>query len=210
MISLSEMSMLTTLYTQPHRKYHNINHINDCLTELEQFPANCLEGFSYRDRQIVEASIWYHDAVYNPYSTMNEANSAKLISERYQYALFEDISKTVLATAKHLQTQTDLLLATQVMLDIDLSGLGKPWAIYVKNGFNIRDEYYNTTDYDFLHGRMKFLETINNRETFYYTNYFKNKYHEQSKLNVEHEIRIINRSGVGNYYNYEADMKTEY
>lgn len=206
MITLEEMSMLTTLYTQPHRKYHNINHINDCLAELESFPQQSISGFEFNDYQIVEAAIWYHDAVYNSYSKANEVNSATLINNKYQYELGSEIKKAVLATAKHLHTQSDLSIATQVMLDIDLSGLGKPWGIYVKNGFNIRDEYYNTTDLAFLQGRIQFLETIAQRETYYYTKHFHDKYHFESKSNVEREINIIRSSGTL-YSNYIQDMK---
>ncbi len=200
MITLSEMSMLTTLYTQPHRTYHNINHINDCLTELENIPREVITDY---ERQIIETAIWYHDAVYNPYSKRNEMNSAELYTQ-HRTSPKEAMSNwttivcdAILATANHTITQAAdmsyyidnvLSLTTQVMLDIDLAGFGKSWKINQMYADNIRKEYYLTEELEFYTGRLAFLNTINKRESLYYTDYFKKKYHKQSKKNLEQEI----------------------
>ncbi len=198
MIKLEEMSMLTTLYSQPQRHYHNINHINDCLVELENIPKDMLSSL---ERSIIETAIWYHDAVYNPYSKKNEANSAWLFSQRSnnETPFGKTVYETILATANHLVTQTaiksfyidnKLPLATQLMLDIDLAGFGKPWKECLRNAANIRKEYYNTEELEFQQGRLKFLETISKRESLYYTDYFKEKYHTQSQKNLIAEIQV--------------------
>lgn len=193
MITLQEMSMLTTLYTQPHRHYHNINHINDCLTELENYP-----GLSSENIRIVEKAIWYHDAVYNPYSKNNEVNSAMLIPSGY-WMDDNKVREIILATAKHSITQvakdkdgneTPLPLATQIMLDIDLAGFGKPTPECLQNGENVRKEYYKTNDQDFFTGRLNFLRKIMQRKSLYYTDYFKEKYHAQSQENIKIEMQI--------------------
>lgn len=205
MISLEEMSMLTTLYAQPHRHYHNINHINDCLTELENIPAKLITD---TEREIVEVAIWYHDAVYNPYSRKNEINSAALYSQRsYRTAFGKAVYDAIIATGFHTITQTadrmiyidsGMPLTTQVMLDIDLSGFGKPWNICKRHSENIYMEYPNTSTLEFYQGRIKFLETINARESLYYTDYFKEKYHKQSKENIDVEIKIA-KEIIGDY-----------
>lgn len=182
MISLQEMSMLTTLYSQAHRRYHNINHINDCLAELEQFTCSSI---SRGDLELIERAIWYHDAVYNPYSTQNEIRSAALLPHNVNHPV---IREAIYATAKHTVTQEKLDPISQVVLDIDLSGFGKPWHIVERNAQNIRKEYYNTSDFDFYQGRVKFLETIAQRESLYYTDYFKEKYHEMSQKNLKIEL----------------------
>jgi predicted metal-dependent HD superfamily phosphohydrolase len=189
MITLREMSMLSALYAQSHRYYHNINHVMDCLAELESFSD---KAFTYGDRQIVEKAIWYHDAVYNPYSKENEVNSAKLVIEDPEF-LSDRIREIVIATANHLVTQEGLDLATQVMLDIDLTGFGKPWEICEMNANNIRLEYYNTNDLDFHENRLKFLSCIAKRDSLYYTDYFRGKYHDQSRKNLEQEIEATHQ-----------------
>lgn len=186
------MAELSTLYTQPHRKYHNINHINDCLVELHSV-HNLL---NFREYLIVERAIWYHDAVYNPYSKTNEADSAALIEYggNFDYAAAQETQEVVLATASHLTTHENLSLVTQVMLDIDLSGFGKNRMIYAQNSMNIRHEYYNTSIVDFIEGRGKFLVTIAKRPTLYYTEYFYNKYHKISQENLKWELEAIDKS----------------
>lgn len=195
MITLQEMSMLSTLYTQPHRHYHNLNHINECLVELENFHS---KDFTYGDRRIVTRAIWYHDAVYNPYSKNNEVESAMLIQPNY-WMDNNEVRNAILATAKHMTTQVikdkegkehPLPLATQVMLDIDLAGFGKPTQECLANGANIRKEYYKTNDREFAEGRLKFLRAIMQRESLYYTDLFKEKYHEQSQKNLKIEEEI--------------------
>lgn len=194
MITLQEMSMLTTLYTQPHRHYHNINHINDCLTELENMPPKILfrnqKGID--EHSIVEKAIWYHDAVYNPYSVRNELNSISLLPTitEYNASLIDAVRDAILATMCHTITQDKISLSTQVMLDIDLSGFGKPTSECLENGENVRNEYYKTNNLDFYTGRLKFLQTIMERESLYYTDYFRDKYHEQSQKNMKIEVEI--------------------
>lgn len=77
------------------------------------------------------------------------------------------------------------------MLDIDLAGLGKPYRIFSQNSFNIRKEYHATADMDIIKGRLKFFQTLNRRESFYYTDYFRDLYHRKSKENVKDEMDIL-------------------
>lgn len=188
MITLEEMAALTTLYSQPHRYYHNIVHIQDCLTELENFVH---PDFTQDKREIVETAIWYHDAVYNPYSKLNEYNSAMLTKGS------EAAYELIMYTARHLEDVSQDIethvhknhrQCAYVMLDIDLAGFGKPELICAQHTVNIRREYYNTTDYDFYVGRLKFLEALSKRKSLYYTEFFYNKYHEQSQKNLKAEI----------------------
>jgi len=206
-LPLREQVALTTLLTQPHRHYHNINHVNDCLTELYQYYLNTEnKNMSHIQAMILTYMIWYHDAIYNPYSPsgLNEEQSAILYSS-------EDYSPTIRhairATADHVRTQEDNPSSnpsfgewplTKIMLDIDLSGFGKPMHVYANNSMNIRREYYNTTNIDFVKGRLAFLQRINQRESFYYTDYFRDLYHSKSKENVALEIAALQHAATEN------------
>jgi predicted metal-dependent HD superfamily phosphohydrolase len=66
---------LKTLYQEPHRAYHNLQHIKECL------------ALSGRVREVAAVTevltfaIWYHDAIYDPKAKNNEERSADLFAE---------------------------------------------------------------------------------------------------------------------------------
>ncbi len=198
-LPLEEQASLTTLLSQSHRYYHNINHINDCLTELEYSTMM----LSFEEIREITYAIWYHDAIYNPYSKLNEECSVQLLqkSSYLPTTIIENISSIILSTSKHLNTQENLSLTTQVMLDIDLSGFGKEWPVYCRNTLNVRKEYYNTDNTTFVINRINFLETINLRNTLYYTDYFKNTYDENSKTNIDNELSLLKSEYILDYLN---------
>jgi predicted metal-dependent HD superfamily phosphohydrolase len=47
-------------WREPHRRYHGLAHLLDCLARLDEAPA------AGRERDLAEAAIWYHDLVYHP------------------------------------------------------------------------------------------------------------------------------------------------
>jgi predicted metal-dependent HD superfamily phosphohydrolase len=195
-----ELADLSTIYNQSHRKYHNINHIMFSLAELEKYKK--FNDLTESDLQILEWAIWYHDAVYNPYSSTNEEASADLLGasvlQYREHVVVTHVQRAqiaIAATKHHTITQNvynDLL--TQVMLDIDLAGLGSRPHIYAKNSLDIRDEYFNTTDREFLKGRQSFLTTMLMRADIYYTQHFRSLYASAAQRNMTKELELVERS----------------
>ena len=202
-LSLEEQAYLSALLTQPHRHYHNITHINDCLVELyKMLQANVANVYEPE----LTYAIWYHDAIYNPYALtgVNEEQSAQLYTDyQVHYGksskfIHDEVAYAIRATAFHINTQQfedakseqEIDIAT-FMLDIDLSGLGKYKPIVAFNSLNIAKEYPQTHPIDFIQGRFKFFTALNKRESFYYTDYFKSLYDERAKANVAYELRVL-------------------
>ena len=113
---------LADMYSEPHRRYHNLAHIADSLTEFDR--ARDLA----REQMAVELAIWFHDAVYDTRAADNEELSARLAQTwlgeaRAEPALMDAMGRLILATKKHDASQH---VDAALLVDIDLSILGHP------------------------------------------------------------------------------------
>lgn len=188
------MANLVTLYNQPHRHYHNLNHIMTCLGELEKYKHD-----TKKDVSIVEEVIWWHDAIYNPFSSKNEENSAKLFLDsldpkQRHWNLNQYVADIIRLTAKHTEDQDLSSLeeylsdSAALALDIDLSSLAAPIAVFHKNSDDIRKEFHFVSGKVFAENRIKFLRAMLARKRLYYTDYFFNKYEIIARDNMEEGI----------------------
>ena len=176
---------LKELYSEPQRKYHNTNHIHQCLEQFEY--ARHLPN----DSEAVEMAIWFHDAIYDPKSSNNEMRSAKFALNVLRLGKLHDsfnmkVSALIMHT-RHLNPPIDI--DAQILVDIDLSSLGKPWGNFVLNSKHIREEYSHVSDTDFRIGRGKFIQKFLKRQTIYFTQYFYKKYEIQARENLERWIQ---------------------
>lgn len=199
------MANLSILYAQKHRHYHDITHIQNCLAEFEAYRSDNKDNVTIDEANVVTTAIWYHDAVYNPYSKLNEFESSNLVPFSNK-GPFRAVREIVILTKDHLinidwdNLPTDaleeewMITAAKVMLDIDLAGFGKSWEEYSHNSNHIRKEYYNTNDFDFCKGRLAFLTAMQKRQqaagTIYYTPYFNDKYNELARRNIKTDIEV--------------------
>lgn len=61
---------LVACYSEPHRHYHTVQHLTECLALLE-----AVEDQADRPAEVAIA-LWFHDAVYQPKRHDNEQKSA--------------------------------------------------------------------------------------------------------------------------------------
>jgi predicted metal-dependent HD superfamily phosphohydrolase len=125
------------MYSEPHRCYHNLVHIEDCLTEFDR--AKQLAT----DPAAVELAIWFHDAVHDPRAADNEERSAELAKDwlsdvHASDALTDSVGRLVLATKNH---DASLHADAPLLVDVDLSILGKPPEQFWEYERQIREEY---------------------------------------------------------------------
>src|SRR5262245_26370559 len=109
-------------YAEPHRAYHTLDHILECLAEAQavrQFAGNA---------DALEMGIWFHDVVYDPHAADNEEQSAELAKRTIAHAgLADGFSSTVcelICATKHNRAPAPG--DTTLIVDIDLSILGQP------------------------------------------------------------------------------------
>jgi len=178
-------------YAEPHRHYHNLQHIADCLAEFDR--VRCLAG----SPMAVELAIWFHDIIYNPKASDNEEQSAELatiwLSQGGADAdLVESVRRLVLATKAHDATlHPDALL----MVDVDLSILGQPEAQFCDYERRIRQEYQWVPANVFAAKRARILEGFLKRQCIYHTPNFQTRFETTARSNLQRSISWL-RSDV--------------
>jgi predicted metal-dependent HD superfamily phosphohydrolase len=155
---------LATRYQEPHRYYHNLEHI-------EYMLRNCPTNLSLHEY----LAVWYHDAIYDPESKTNEEDSAELArneltplikSESFERVV-DMVCNTILNTKKHI---LELTPSSALVLDLDLMSLARPYKEYRKDSLNIRIEYRHVPEEDWLQGRKDWIKSmLFDREHIYTT-----------------------------------------
>ena len=159
---------LLTRLAEPSRHYHGTAHITLLWQRHRQYGA----GLPVQEEPWntwLACAIAYHDAIYNAASHDNEAASAALWQSANP-ALPPDaiawVTGTILATANHLAAipepgMTEPAWAARAwMLDLDLTPLAEPPAIFDANTEALRREYAHLSDAAWTTGRAAFLRGI--------------------------------------------------
>jgi predicted metal-dependent HD superfamily phosphohydrolase len=151
---------LTRRYSEPHRHYHTLEHI-----------ARMLHLGRGQDLSPVQVmAIWFHDAIYDPRSDSNEADSAELAREMLPRAGFEAeeteaVARIVLDTAAHRPTREE----SAPVIDLDLSSLAVPWKEFEANRVAIHREYAWLSAPEYREGLRSFLTGYLARERIFWT-----------------------------------------
>lgn len=175
---------IETNYSQKNRHYHNLDHLESLFSELD-FIKNDISDYSN-----ISFSVFYHDVIYDASSKSNEEKSADFAKVRLQQSGFQeqDISQVyhqILATKTHqISADKDL----NYLLDVDLSVLGKDLETYIDYTKKIRKEYFIYPDFLYKPGRKKVLKHFLAIEKIFKTDYFREKYEELAKKNIQWEI----------------------
>lgn len=182
---------LITAYTEPGRYYHNLEHISDGLNKLDEVRS------LISDPDGIEMAWWFHDAVYDTTSSVNEEASAAVANNVLKGLGFSD--KLVAHIGLRMQVMQLILLTKhdfiptiedgQLIVDIDLASLGTPPEIFDLNTANIRNEYAHVSDEDFVRGRAEFFRKfLQGRPSIYLTKYFRDIYEIQAQENLKRVI----------------------
>ena len=174
-------------YTSSSRHYHDLNHIENCLMELDRVKK------SAKDPRLIELAIWFHDAVYDPERTDNEERSAEYaVNTLGELGLPEEPLKKVRDMIRATSHREKALgLDTRLLLDIDLSILGKPEKQYRHYMENIRKEYAYIPLEEYARHRIRFLRGLLERRSIYHTRSFRERYEESARRNMRHEIESL-------------------
>lgn len=182
---------LVKAYTSPNRFYHNLTHIEDCLFLLDQTQSLA------RHPEQVELAIWFHDAIYDSRRNDNEEKSAEWAKATIQKAgLRGDIAgrviQVILAT-RHDEAATDT--DAQLMVDVDLSILGREHKVFWRYEENIRKEYAWVPDDLFKTKRVEILSGFLSRPHLYYHQEYRARFEDQARDNLRQAIARLSGEG---------------
>ncbi len=181
---------LLARYAEPHRHYHNQQHIAECLLEFDREKERAAET------DAVELAIWFHDAGYDPRATDNEERSAELAVVSLQAAdapevLVSSVRMLVLATKTH---DAVVPVDAPVMIDLDLSILGRAPQRFREYEAAIRREYAWVAASVFAEKRAELLESFLARPRLFATAWFYDRYEAQARRNLRWAVDHLKRS----------------
>lgn len=183
---------LMTAWTEPQRHYHDLTHLEECLSWFDKVAALCEAPCA------VELALWFHDAVYDPKAPDNEEKSAEMAEEFLHEsgespALKANVALLIMATKTH---QADGNPDAEVMLDIDLSILGQPRERFSQYEEAIRQEYAWVPWETYLAKRTDVLKSFLGRDAIYQTTFFRDHFELQARNNLQCAITTLKTSSV--------------
>jgi predicted metal-dependent HD superfamily phosphohydrolase len=183
-------AQLTAAYGQPGRAYHNAEHIQDCLSELD-------DSHTLADHpDSIEAALWFHDAVYVPGAADNEKKSAELARRaltgaRVPRDTVETIARLVLVT-RHVSLPAKM--DEQLICDIDLAVLGRAPEHFAEFEAKIRREYAWVPEPVYRRERSVVLAGFLRRPSIYQTDQFRARYEARARENLRHLVEQLSTS----------------
>jgi predicted metal-dependent HD superfamily phosphohydrolase len=156
---------LVAAYREPHRRYHTLQHLGECIELFERVRALAARAAE------VEVALWFHDAVYDVQRSDNEARSADWLRAAADTGgVATDVTERVCA----------LIMATrhaalpqgadeQLLVDIDLAILAAPEPRFAEYERQIRAEYAFVPEATFTARRRAILAGFLDRDRIYST-----------------------------------------
>ena len=146
-------------YSEPHRSYHDTAHV---LAVASRISALC-RTMPMVHRDAVLWAALFHDAIYDPRSSTNEADSAALATEELcsvgvDAAAVDEIARLILLTSGHEVSEGDHNGA--VLVDSDLAVLGATAEEYRRYVDGVRREYSFVPDAEWRIGRRRVLTNL--------------------------------------------------
>lgn len=178
---------LIARYSEPHRKYHTLRHLDECLATfagyrtLAEHPAE------------VEVALWFHDAIYDTRSNRNEAESAALAVATVRKAgksteCAQRIESLVMATRHDaIPTGTDATL----LVDVDLSILAAAPDRFDEYEKQVRAEYAWVPGYLFRRERRRILKGFLARPAIFSTLEFRARHEAQALANIKRSLEAL-------------------
>ena len=174
-------------YSQPHRAYHTLAHINQCFSVLDP-----LLHLAERPTEL-QLAVWFHDVVYDPRASNNEETSSNWATEAILKAGADHtsalrVAELIMAT-KH--DGVPIQIDEQLLVDADLAILGAPEDRFWEYERQVRQEYAWVPEPVYRQARRDVLVGFVNRATIYSTVGFREVFEVRARSNLEASLRLL-------------------
>ncbi|EIC29648.1 MULTISPECIES: HD domain-containing protein [Methylomicrobium] len=181
---------LTRRYCEPHRHYHTLRHLAECfghLSELAPYLSHKPES---------ELALWFHDAVYDPHRTDNEALSAAWAADSARSLGVAEptarrIARLIITTRHNAEPEGN---DAEAVTDADLGILSADAGRFFQYEAQIRQEYAWVPEADFRAGRAEFLARLLDRPHIFSTERFRRRYEARARANLQASVRRLAES----------------
>lgn len=187
LLNAHDREMLELRWREPHRHYHGLRHLQECLARLAEVRALA------RDAEEVEAALWLHDAIYDARRDDNEARSAALARTMLEPKgvapeRIARIEGMILAT-RHAAPSADA--DTQLTCDIDLAILGADADRFDEYEREVRAEYAWVPMSIYRVKRGEILMRFLAAPRIYQTEHFHRLLNEAARDNLAHSLEVL-------------------
>lgn len=184
-VSDSIWNRLVDAYSQPNRFYHNLLHVEQIVSVLEQ--SGC------RDKEVYLAAF-FHDYVYVAGYDENESQSGayaerSLVTMGFDPGLSVRVKTLILHTASYGMRYKQH--AGKALFDADMSILGQDEEAYDDYSASVRKEYAMLKDREYNAARHAFLKGLQTLPSIFKLDWFKDRFEEQAQLNIANEIKFL-------------------
>lgn len=186
------LDKLRGFYNEPHRHYHSLAHIEALQRWFARYRTLA------REPALIDAAIWFHDAVYDTRRQDNEQRSAALAHDAltalaWPGASVQRVAGLVLATQHHQAEVSDT--DAWLFLDLDLSVLGQSAAHYQAYADAVRREYSWVEAPAYRAGRARVLRSFLDRELIYQTPTLRSAWEAAARHNLQAELDTLAAPG---------------
>lgn len=150
-----DVNTLLSMWNESHRHYHNLNHLNDLIQQINENKSK----FTEKEYEKLMLTALFHDCVYEPKSSTNEEDSAKFLMEcsvDKSDSDILDVKQMILDTKSH--TSTTYLSESFNKFDMSVVERGFDQLLEWETG--ISEEFSVFPKAQYKEGRIKFLESL--------------------------------------------------
>lgn len=182
-------------HREPHRRYHGEVHVARVVEAAHELCA----AVDQADVSTIVLAAVFHDAVHDPTSSTNEADSAALAARMLTDLGVDDdtierVQAMILATAGHTSDPATTPAAdTAVLLDADLAILGADPAAYQSYVDGVRSEYASLDEVRWVTGRLQVVEALLAREHLFVSSEGRRLWDARARANLTAERHSLVR-----------------